>query len=173
MRTVLLALLLFATSGSQALPAQLAPPPVKPGQRVRLTLTNERRGVEGWVPAQVLRGSVTELAQQTLLLQLHPDLGPARVGYSAITNLELSAGVEAWWEAAWRQGSDTALNLAFQLFLYKWAADGFRKAWSAAFWGGAAGMVGGGIWGGFRPQEVWLPTDWPAPQPTGWPPRIR
>ena len=167
------ALLLGAAAFAAPLAAQLAPPPVQVGQRVRLTLTNERKGVEGWVPAQVLRGEVGELAERSLVLALHPDIGPARVSFSAITQLELSAGVEAWWEAALRQGKSTALSVALNLFLYKWAADGFGSAFSAGFWGGAFGFVGGGIWGGFRPREVWLPTDWPEPQPTGWPPRVR
>jgi hypothetical protein len=161
-------LLLLAVAVAPPVSAQLAPPPVQVGQRVRLTLTNERKDVEGWVDAQVLRGNVTELAAGSLLLALHPDVTPARVQFSAITDLELSAGVEAWWEAAWRQGSDTALNVALQLFLYKWAADGFRKAWSAGFWGGAVGFVGGGIWGGFRPRVVWVPSDWPTPRPPGF-----
>jgi len=172
MRHLLLALLLCAAAAGAAA-AQLAPPPVQPGNRVRITLTNERKGVEGWVPAQVLRGDVSAIDERSLLLVLHPDIGPARVSFGAITQLELSAGVEEWWEAAWRQGRSTALTVGLQLFLYKWAADGFGSAWSAGFWGGAFGFVGGGIWGGFRPREIWLPTDWPTPRPSGWPPRGR
>jgi hypothetical protein len=171
MRRALLVLLLLSAAPAAAIRAQLAPPPVQAGQRIRITLTNDRKGVEGWVPAQVLRGGVSELDGRSLLLLLHPDITPARVSFSAITQLELSAGVEEWWEAAWRQGRSTAWSVALQLFLYKWAADGFGSAWSAGFWGGALGFVGGGIWGGFRPREIWLPTDWPTPRPTGWPPR--
>ena len=173
MRLFLSATLLVATVLASPAAAQQVPPPVHAGQRVRITLTNERKGVEGWVPAQVLRGGVSELDDRSLLLVLHPDIGPARVSFSAITQLELSAGVEEWWEAAWRQGKSTALSVGLQLFLYKWAADGFGSAWNAGFWGGAFGFVGGGIWGGFRPREVWLPTDWPTPQPSGWPVRGR
>lgn len=170
---LLLALLLCTASPAAGLRAQLTPPPVQTGQRVRLTLTNERKGVEGWVPAQVLRGGVSEIDDRSLLLLLHPDIGPARVSFSAITQLELSAGVEAWWEAAWRQGKSTALSVALQLFLYKWAADGFGSAWNAGFWGGTVGFVGGGIWGGFRPREIWLSTGWPTPPPGATPARPR
>jgi len=172
-RVLLLVLVLGACAAAAPAHAQLKPPPVQPGQRIRITLTNERKGVEGWVPAQVLRGGVSELDERSLLLELHPAISPARVAFSAITQLELSAGVEEWWQAAWRQGRSTAFSVALNLFLYKWAADGFGSAWSAGFWGGAFGFVGGGIWGGFRPREIWLPTDWPAPRPTGWPRRAR
>jgi hypothetical protein len=173
LRHLLLLLLLCAGVPAAAVRAQLAPPPVQTGQRVRLTLTNERKGVEGWVPAQVLRGGVSEIDDRSLLLVLHPDIGPARVSFTAITQLELSAGVEAWWEAAWRQGRSTAISVALQLFLYKWAADGFGSAWSAGFWGASLGFVGGGIYGGFRPREIWLPTDWPTPRSPGLPARRR
>lgn len=171
-RTLLAALLLGIAATAAPVRAQLRPP-VRPGQRVRITLTNDRKGVEGWVPAQVLRGGVRELDDRSLLLELHPDISPARVSFSAITQLELSRGVEARWEAAWRQGKSTAFTVALNLFIYEWAADGFGPAWGAAFWGGTLGFAAGGVWGGLRPRELWAPTDWPEPGPASHPRRAR
>lgn len=139
---------------------------VQAGQRVRITLTEQPRTVEGATLPQVLRGEVQRAVGDSVWLVIHPGLGPTSVSLGVIQQLDVSRGVEPWWEAAWRQGKKTALLLGLEAFVFRLFADGpFDSVWEAGIIGAGIGMTGGAIAGALRPQETWHPLPWPPERP--------
>lgn len=151
--TAALALLLTAAAAHAQAPAV----ELRDGQRVRITLEKQPRAVEGYTAAQVLRGEVTGQDAAGVMVRLHPAVGPAHVAWSAVKTLEVSEGIEAWYEGAWRRGRDTALLAGLQFFVLEWLAEEgqFSNPFVAGIVGAGIGMTIGSVLGAILPEEIW------------------
>lgn len=140
---------------------------VEPGNRVRITLSEQPREVEGHTLPQVLRGEVQRVLGDSLWLLIHPGTTPTRVTLTAVDAFDVSRGVETWWEGAWRGGKKAGITLALEFFLFRLlASDGpFDNAFEAGLVGGTLGLVGGGVVGALMPQEIWYALPWPPGTP--------
>lgn len=140
---------------------------VQPGQRVRLTLSEQPREVEGYTLPQVLRGEVERVVGDSLWLILHPGTGPTRITLDVVEKFDVSRGVETWYEGAWRGGRKAGVTFALEFFLFRLLTDAgpFDNPFEAGLVGGGIGLIGGGILGGLMPQEIWHPLPWPPPEP--------
>src|SRR4051794_36983041 len=84
-----------------AAPIHAAAQDIAPQTRVRITLTHQRE-VEGYVPPQVLRGTLLSMTADSMTLQIHPAAGPTTVARSAVRRIDVSLGVPSRTESAAR-----------------------------------------------------------------------
>lgn len=135
--------------------AQTAQP--EPGQRVMVVLTHQR-DVEGYMPAQVLRGTLTRATADSLTLQVHAGTGPITVARSAVRRTYVSRGVPSRAESAAGGAVVGAVGGALSGWLYK-PED---NSWLGRQSDTQAALIGAGLGGGFGmvmgalfPRERW------------------
>jgi hypothetical protein len=153
MRTFLAALALAITllPVSPALAQGDAEP--QPSQRVRLLLTSQRV-VEGYVPAQELRGTLLAEDADSMTVQVHPGTGPIRVSRAAVRTMYVSRGVPG----RARSAATGAMGGAIGGALFGWIYNPEREQRSdqdAALLGAAAGGGFGLVMGALFPRERW------------------
>ncbi|HET7460036.1 MAG TPA: hypothetical protein VFJ82_02265 [Longimicrobium sp.] len=140
-----------------ALPAAAQNTPPEPGQRVMLVLTHQR-DVEGYTPAQVLRGTLTRATADSLTLQLHTGTGPITVARGAVRRTYLSRGVPSRAESA----AGGAVVGAVGGALWGWLYNPEDGSWLGTRSDTHAALIGAGMGGGFGmvmgalfPRERW------------------
>ena len=150
-------------TGAPAAHAQAGAPfggAVLAGARVRVVLPDSRRQAPLVPRQQVVIGTVTGVAGDTLVLAVPGAAGALRVARADLRALAVSRGVPGRAESALRQGvsAGAALALAF-LFLHNtWDGAGDRPFGSAAEVGAVGGALGFGIGlalGAASPSERW------------------
>lgn len=151
MRTFLAALALAVALVSPALAQEAAEP--QPSQRVRLLLTSQR-AVEGYVPAQELRGTLLSEDADSLTVQVHPGTGPIRVSRAAVRTMYVSRGVPGRAQSAATGAVAGAIGGALYGWIYNPERD-HRSDQDAALLGAGIGGAGGMLLGALFPRERW------------------
>ena len=138
-----------------ASPAEAQRMPVE-GSRVRLHL------VEGPAPkssdADILRGTLVTLTNDSVLLRVHEAAAPTTVARSAIERMDVSRGVPNRFESALRSvPASAAVGMLERLLVRAFGMEGTddEEVWESALIGAAGGAVIGAVIGAVAPRERW------------------
>ncbi|HSU12551.1 hypothetical protein [Longimicrobium sp.] len=146
---IVLAVLLIATAGS---PMRSAAQEIAPGTRVRIWLTPQR-DVEGYTPAQVLRGTLLSESADSLTLQLHPATSAVSVARLAVRRIDVSRGVPSRTASAALGAVGGAFAGATYGLLFDPLDD--RSTGENVLIGAGGGAVFGLVVGALFPSERW------------------
>jgi len=132
---------------------------VPAGVRVRVVLPDSRRQAPLVPRQQVVIGTVTGVAGDTLVLAIPGAAGALRVARPDLRALAVSRGVPGRPESALRQGISAGVGLGLAFFFLHTGGDTddrqFRSAGEAAVVGGAVGFGIGAVLGAVSPSERW------------------
>ena len=146
-------------SVSRILAAQQLGPDIVIGARVRVQVHEVFPQREAaFRRSQMLRGEVTRMTPDTLLLRPAPGLGELAVPLSQIQQLDRSLGVPSRGESALRNGIPAAVLGAvwFGLSYEKGEREyGVLNRGEATALGAGIGLAGGALWGAIAPTERW------------------
>jgi hypothetical protein len=139
-------------AAAQQLPAEVL------DQRVRLELLPLARTVEGHADPQVIRGTVLEVTDDSVRVQIHEGAAPFMIAGSAIAHLDVSRGIRTSVESGLEGAGKGALLGGLEWGFF----NGFRndpffsQSFAQAVISGAVfGAIVGGVLGALRPQERW------------------
>ncbi len=137
-------------------------PVLEEGQRARITVREQDPAREGHASAQMLRGTVLDVAPDSLVIRIHPDAGPIALRRAAIERVELSRGVRSRLDSALHHAPRAALMGAFEFYLLNEVVESplVDDSWTAAAIGAGVGVVVGTVVGALRPEERWTEASW-------------